>query len=135
MADQLRRTRELMNHAVRNSVVTGYEKRIGELTLPDSDDRHVLAAATHTKANFILTLNTRDFPKAALEPHGIVSRHPDDFLASLLDNHAERVCRVAWTQRSALLAQPLTVKDFLEALREVGLPETTARLEQRREEL
>jgi hypothetical protein len=42
---QLARTRELMNQAVPDSLVTGYETLIEGLSLPDPDDRHVLAAA------------------------------------------------------------------------------------------
>jgi hypothetical protein len=43
--EQLERTRELMNGHVRDCLVIGYEVLIPELTLPDPDDRHVLAAA------------------------------------------------------------------------------------------
>src|SRR5215469_3979823 len=41
----LERTRDLMDQATRDAVVTGYKSLIGSLALPDSDDRHVLAAA------------------------------------------------------------------------------------------
>src|SRR5687767_11169037 len=42
---RLARTRSLMNEAVRDCLVTGYEDLIESLSLPDPDDRHVLAAA------------------------------------------------------------------------------------------
>lgn len=42
-ADRLARTRTLMNNAVRDCLVTGYEGLIAGLRLPDSDDAHVLA--------------------------------------------------------------------------------------------
>lgn len=42
----LKRTRELMDEAVEDCLVTGYESLIEGLTLPDPDDRHVVAAAT-----------------------------------------------------------------------------------------
>lgn len=42
---KLDRTRTLMNMAVRDWKVTGYEPLIDSLKLPDLDDRHVLAAA------------------------------------------------------------------------------------------
>src|SRR4029077_11814279 len=48
---QTERVRDLMNQAVIEPLVTGYESRIGELVLPDADDRHVLAAAIHCAAN------------------------------------------------------------------------------------
>ncbi|PLY14480.1 MAG: hypothetical protein C0631_10780, partial [Sedimenticola sp.] len=45
LQDKLPRTRELMNTAVPDSLVTAYEPLIESLSLPDADDRHVLAAA------------------------------------------------------------------------------------------
>src|SRR5450759_1201889 len=63
---RLQRTRNLMNLAVRDAVVTGYEPLIGSLNLPDLDDRHVLAAAIRARAQIIVTFNLRDFPPEAL---------------------------------------------------------------------
>lgn len=40
---RLERTRQLMCEAVSDCLVTGYESLIDGLTLPDPDDRHVLA--------------------------------------------------------------------------------------------
>ena len=42
---RLERTRDLMNEAIPDCLVTDYEELIAALTLPDPDDRHVLAAA------------------------------------------------------------------------------------------
>jgi hypothetical protein len=42
---KLARTRELMNQAVRDCLVAGYEQLVDAVELPDPDDRHVLAAA------------------------------------------------------------------------------------------
>ncbi|MEL7105446.1 MAG: PIN domain-containing protein [Pseudomonadota bacterium] len=50
------------------------------LSLPDPDDVHVLAAAITGGANELLTLNIRDFPIRTLAAHGIMRRHPDEFL-------------------------------------------------------
>jgi predicted nucleic acid-binding protein len=55
------------------------------LWLPDPDDVHVLAAAIAGRADVLLTLNIRDFPKRALDPEAILLRHPDDFLTEALD--------------------------------------------------
>ncbi|GAA4732715.1 hypothetical protein GCM10023328_09990 [Modestobacter marinus] len=41
----LDRTRELMNGAIRDVLITGYEPLIDVLELPDPDDRHVVASA------------------------------------------------------------------------------------------
>lgn len=48
--EQVNRLRELMNAAVRDCLVTGYEPLISVLELPDPDDRHVLAAAIKVNA-------------------------------------------------------------------------------------
>src|SRR5450631_3346720 len=52
-AERLARTRTLMNEAVRDCLVAGYEGLIDSMTLPDPDDRHVLAAAVRAGADVI----------------------------------------------------------------------------------
>jgi len=47
-----------------NCLVTGYETLIQTLTLPDPDNRHVLAAAIVSCADVIVTHNLKDFPAA-----------------------------------------------------------------------
>lgn len=42
---QLQRTRSLMCSAIPDVMVRGFDELIGGLTLPDPNDRHVLAAA------------------------------------------------------------------------------------------
>ena len=60
--ERLARTRTLMNEAVRDCLVTGYEELIDSLTLPDPDDRHVLAAAIRAGAGVIVTYNLDGLP-------------------------------------------------------------------------
>jgi predicted nucleic acid-binding protein len=81
--ERLARTRTLMNEAVRDCLVTGYEDLIASLSLPDPDDRHVLAAAIRSGGNVIVTYNLTDFPAETLARFDIVAQHPDDFLVSL----------------------------------------------------
>jgi predicted nucleic acid-binding protein len=68
---QLDRTIQMMNDAVQGSIVTDFESLIEGLTLPDPDDRHVLAAAIRCGASVIVAFNQADFPSTALEPYGI----------------------------------------------------------------
>jgi predicted nucleic acid-binding protein len=42
---------------------TGYESLIPSLSLPDKNDRHVLAAAIRCQASAIVTFNLKDFPQ------------------------------------------------------------------------
>jgi len=52
--ERLQRTRELMDSAVPDCLVTGHESLIEQLHLPDPNDRHVLAAAIHCQAGVIV---------------------------------------------------------------------------------
>ena len=67
----LERTRNLMDRATRDCLVTGYEALVPALTLPEADDRHVLAAAIVGRCDAIVTQNLKDFPPEALAPFGI----------------------------------------------------------------
>lgn len=69
-AEALTRTRQLMNDAVPDCLVDGYEAIAQGITLPDPDDVHVLAAAIRCGASAIVTFNLKDFPAKVLAPHG-----------------------------------------------------------------
>lgn len=84
---RLARTRRLMNEAVRDAAVTGYQHLVERIDLPDRDDCHVLAAAIHAKAQVIVTRNLRDFPPPQLSPWGVEAQHPDNFLIGLQDEY------------------------------------------------
>lgn len=87
--EQLTRTRQLMDRYIDDCLVTGYEHRIASLTLPDENDRHVLATAIECGASIIVTANVTDFPAAALVASGIVAMTADQFIIDLLDTHEE----------------------------------------------
>jgi predicted nucleic acid-binding protein len=126
--EQLERTRSLMNKAVPDSVVTGYEKLVQTLSLPDPDDRHVLAAAIHTKAEIIVTFNVRDFPASVLSSYGIEACKPDAFVLRLLDAYPVETVAALRKQRAALKKPPQTVVQFLDIISKQGLPFTVAKL-------
>jgi hypothetical protein len=126
--DQLERTRRAMDAAVPDCLVEGYEPLIAGLTLPDADDRHVLAAAIRAGASLIVTFNLADFPRAALAPHGVAARHPDDFVLDLIGLDARRVCEAVERQRAALRRPPKTVGEHLATLEQQGLKRSVARL-------
>lgn len=127
--ERLARTRELMNRAVPDCLVNEYEPFIEQLTLPDPDDRHVLAAAIRCQAGVIVTLNVRDFPNEAVARYGISVRHPDEFLAHLFDLKPVVVCTAVREMRAALVNPPKTVRALLDDLLKAGLPETVSLLE------
>lgn len=130
---QLDRTRALMNEAVPDCLVTGYEGLVERVELPDADDRHVLAAAIRCQAGVIVTYNLRDFPEAVLAPYGIEAQHPDEFVTHLFDLDPGSVCAAVRDQRAALINPPRTVDELLETFLGLQLVETVAQLGTMRE--
>lgn len=126
--ERLERTRALMDGAVRDCLVTGHSVLVPLLTLPDPDDRHVLAAAIHGGAGVVVTFNLSDFPSEVLAPHGVDAWHPDDFFSELLERAMDEFCEAGRLQREGLKNPSMSVQEFLEKLEEVGIPHTVARL-------
>ncbi|VAW85601.1 hypothetical protein MNBD_GAMMA18-1227 [hydrothermal vent metagenome] len=126
--EALARTQKLMNRAVPDSLVTGHEPLIQGLALPDSDDRHVLAAAIRCGAQVIVTQNLKDFPTNALDQYGIEAIHPDEFLEYQFGLRPELVIKAAKAQRARLQNPPQTAEEFLERLAAQGLVVTAKKL-------
>lgn len=126
--ERLARTRTLMNEAVRDCLVTGYEDLIESLSLPDPDDRHVLAAAIRADAEVIVTFNLKDFPAGVLASYNIEAQHPDDFLAALLEAAPGPVRTAVKRQREGLRNPPKTAEELLATLESQGLVQAVTRL-------
>ena len=132
---QLTRTRELMDRHGGKCLVTGYEALIPTLSLPDANDRHVLAAAITAQAPIIVTFNLSDFPASTLAAYNVRAVHPDDFAESLYKAETERFVQLVRLHRQALVNPPKTALDYLATLAQCGLKKTAARLEAHREEI
>jgi predicted nucleic acid-binding protein len=126
--ERLQRTRSLMNEAVRDCLVVGHEDLIHSLTLPDPDDRHVVAAAIRAGAEVIVTYNLKDFPPARLARFDIEALYPDDFLIGLLKLAPSLVCAAVKRQRESLRNPPKTAGELLATLESQGLTRAVARL-------
>lgn len=125
---QLERTRDLMNIAVPDCMVTGHERLIPSLELPDPDDRHVLAAAIVAHAQMIVTFNLRDFPAENLDAFGLEAIHPDRFIECQLDLKEAAVVQAARAQRQSLKNPPYSARELLDTLAAQGLPASADRL-------
>jgi len=122
--EQLDRTRQLMNSHVRDCLISDFDDLIATLTLPDPDDRHVLAAAIRSGADRIVTYNLSDFPAQTLANYGIEAQHPDAFLTHLLSAAPAAVCAAFRRQRQSLKNPPKSVDEMLQTLEQQSLPQT-----------
>jgi hypothetical protein len=89
--EKIERVRALMEQHIPEATVAGYEMLVGQLTLPDDGDRHVLAAAIEGGAEILVTANLRHFPLPALAPYGVEALHPDEFVLRLIERAPARV--------------------------------------------
>jgi hypothetical protein len=127
-AESLARCRRLMDEHVPDCLITGYEFLIPTLTLPDPDDRHVLAAAIYGAAGVIVTFDLGDFPASILGQFQIEAIHPDDFTAWLWDEHPTAVLQAARLHRASLKRPPKTTTEYLATLEQCRLAGTADRL-------
>src|SRR5699024_9795204 len=126
--EKLEHVRALMDKHVADAKVTCYEGLINSLTLPDENDRHVLAAAIKCSADAIVTFKCTDFPVNTLKPYGIDVLHPDDFIYYQLDLAPSQCCSALQRQRRALQNPQISVEQFLTILQKQQLPKTTSKL-------
>lgn len=110
--ERLETIRFKMDLHVRDCLVEGYEDLIDGVKLPDSNDRHVLAAAIRANAQTIVTYNLSDFPSSYLSRFDIHAQHPDEFLRHLLDPAPARVIATVQETRKSLKSPP--IKEIVE---------------------
>jgi predicted nucleic acid-binding protein len=120
----LQKTVDAMFRAFPDANVSGYATLIKAINLPDSDDRHILAAAIRCKADVVVTANLKDFPKEYLDQFGIEAQHPDEFITNVIRLNPETAFQAFKNQVSYLRNPPLTVFQVLENFRKVGLDNT-----------
>jgi len=125
-ASRFEATREKMKAALPDANVTGYHALIPSLSLPDPDDRHVLAAAIAGKASLIVTWNLKDFPAPALQPHGISSISPDEFLVNLHAIFPKALLDSLRRARLNLRKTAPSASEFLDVIEHQGLTSFSA---------
>jgi predicted nucleic acid-binding protein len=126
--ERLAATKQLMTIALPDAMVSGYERHIQTISLPDPDDRHVVAAAIEAKATHILTWNLRHFPARFLKAHGLIRQTPDAFLADLYDEVPQLLLASLANARRNLSKSGLSAEEFLDVLREQKLTQLAKRL-------
>lgn len=124
----LRRTWAQMDAALPSARVIGFDALIDTLTLPDPDDRHVLAAALHSGAGELLTFNLKDFPAPVMAECGMVAVHPDSWLCRLCDQYPDIVRRAVQELLAALKNPALSAEDLTAALHRLNVPEAARQI-------
>lgn len=94
------------------------------MSLPDENDRHVLAAAIKTNAHVIVSNNIKDFPKKILEKYGLKIKTPDDFLTDIIDLNGEKAIEAFKEMVMNKKHPDLDEYEVLECLRKNGLNDT-----------
>ena len=122
------RIRALMEAHVEDARVSGYESLIADVSLPDPDDRHVLAAAIHGGACVIVTANIRHFPRRILSTYGMEARRPDRFVHDLLRTKSGLVVEALATDRRRMRRPAKSIDEYLELLAATGLRKTATAL-------
>ena len=114
----------IANSAFPDARVHHYQGLIDHLTLPDPNDRHVLAAAIKTNANLIVTNNIIDFPEEYLQSFSLTAKTADDFLTVIIDLNQEKAVAAF---REMVLHKKNPKQDCFEVLsqlRNAGLNDT-----------
>ena len=128
-AAHLERTKGMMNTAFEDAEVDGYAVFIPALTLPDPDDRHVLAVALQSRADVIVTSNLKDFPAPYLSTFDIEVQHPDDFICNLINLNPAKALAAFRKQVARLKNPPVAAAQVLNTLRNAGVPASTGLLD------
>jgi hypothetical protein len=110
------------------ALVTGYEPLIEALSLPDPDDRHVLAAAIRCNAQQIITENLADFPDDALAPFSLEASNADDFLLRTFELYPAEAVEVLSRLRQNYRNPPFTASEFILDLTARGMPKLASQL-------
>ena len=111
-----------------DACVSGHMPLVECLTLPDPDDRHVLAAAIVGHANAIVTTNDTDFPSNAISAYGIEIVHPDTFIVNLIDLDPPRAIEGLKLHRQSLTKSTPDAETYLSKFERFKLPQSHARL-------
>lgn len=126
--ESLLRVKTLMDEHNTDALISHYENLIEPLDLPDSNDRHVLAAAIKSRSDAIVTFNLKDFPVENIQPYDVEAIHPDEFISYQFDLAPSQVCSAVKAMRASLKSPPFTPKELLDALEKNKLPITASRL-------
>lgn len=114
-----------MNDAFPRAKIESYQHLITTISLPDPDDRHVVAAALRGSVDAIVTFNTKDFPRNLLKSeYQMLILDPDNFILKLAEINIELTQKAFLGQLKSLKKPPISKDRLIEILRKCGLKES-----------
>lgn len=122
--------RAAIERAFRDACVTGYDALIPAVTLPDADDRHVLAAAIHTNAQVLVTDNLKDFPPDELGKFGVELKSSDEFISDTITLHEQTAFGALKTMRVGYQNPALSTGKIIQFAESRGLMTTALLLKE-----
>lgn len=126
LEESIRQQEEVIRREFDECFVTGHQPLIAGLSLPDKDDRHVLAAAIRCSAQVIVTENHKDFPPDVLDANVLETLGADARLANTFDLFLQRAARALRKMRKRYRNPAMTTSEFLFDLTKCGLSKLSA---------
>ncbi|MCG2615956.1 PIN domain-containing protein [Terrimonas sp. NA20] len=123
----LERMSVAMNTDFPDAMISGLSRLIKGLTLPDMQDRHVLATAIVSESDVVVTWNVKDFPKTYLKRFGITAITPDEFLLRMIGGRAGKF-EMFVDELVSLSDPPVTPAELLQRMEKCHLKKTAGKL-------
>lgn len=117
---------QIISSAFPDAEIRNYENLIGKLNCRDVDDEHVLAAAVAAQADFLVTFNTKDFPRDSLKIFGVEIISPDDFLVNLVNLYQNKILKISTATFSKYQSPALNLGNYAQILKNAGCPKFAA---------
>lgn len=117
--DRLERTRDLMQQALPDASVSGYEHHIESILMPDANDRHVVAAAIEVGAEGIVTVD-RHFNGVDMMHYNLRKITPDKLLTQLFEQDHALLFESIARARANLSNSRLEAREFVNQLHGTG---------------
>lgn len=115
-----------MEGAVLDWEVTGYQHLIESISLADSEDRHVVAAAIHIGAHYLVKMD-KDFSNLC-EDYSFCVLDPDTFLCSLIPDNIHSISSALKEEQERRRNPPISLEEYLVGLSQNGLHAFSSRV-------
>jgi len=121
---QLERNAPPMEAQLDDALVEGYEHRVDSVSLPDANDRHVLAAPNIARRTISSRQTYATFPATTLARFRLVAEHPDNFLLHLVNDNQGKALAAFYELCDERKNPHQTPREVTEILKRQGLTAT-----------